>query len=280
MKKRFLIVTFLIVSFITTSCNREFERAFKSTDPEVIINTARSMYEQEKWANAISLFEKSVPYFSGKKEAGEISYKSAMANYKDKNYRLAGTQFKQFHVNNLKDSLAEQALYLSAFCYYEGVPEYNLDQENTYSALKELQNFVDTYPNSNKVKEATQYIDELQHKLEKKAFKIAESYYKTLEFRAASIAFDNLLEDFPDTKYREEAMFYSLKAKHDWAVNSRLDRRRNYIKNVLTQHRLFVKAFPSSKYLKDANKLLKDLDEAEQEIIKWEKRINSQNKNT
>lgn len=251
-----------------------------STDGEFILATANQYFEEGKWKQAISLYERTVPYYAGKEEAVDIAHNSATANFNDENFRLAGFQFKNFHeAYKATDPRAEEALFQSAFCYYKGSPEYNLDQTNTFSALKELQFFIDSYPESDKIPQINDYIDELQAKLEKKAFEIAKTYYKTVEYRAASVALDNMLEEFPDTEYREEAMFLSLKAKHDWAVNSRIDRRKGYIRNAHTQYRLFAKAFPNSKFMNEAQKLDKNLDDASAELEQIEEKIRKLSKN-
>jgi TolA-binding protein len=47
--------------------------------------------------------------------------------------------------------------------------DYNLDQSNTTSAINELQEFLNNYPNSEKAKNINDLIDELNYKLEFKA---------------------------------------------------------------------------------------------------------------
>ena len=246
----------LIMMAVVVSCNKRFEKAMKSTDKDFILQTANEFYEEGKWANAIELYAKVSSAFSGTEHSADIAYKQADANFQDKNYRLAAHQFKTFYITNPTDPRAEEAAYRSAYSFYTDSPDYNLDQTSTYSAIDELQSFINAYPNSSRVEEANGYINELRQKLEKKAFEIAKIYYKTLKYKAAGIAFDNMLDDYPDTKYREEAMMYSLRSKYELAVNfSRFDRKELRLQEALTQYRLFTKAFPSSKFSDEANKI-------------------------
>ncbi len=247
----------LFALFILVSCNKRYEAAMKSSDKDLILQTANELYEDGKWAFAIELYSKVASAFSGTEHAADISYKTADANYQDKNYRLAAHQFKTFYITNPTDPRAEEAAFRSAYSFYIDSPDYNLDQTSTYSAINELQNFINAYPESSKVEEANGYINELRQKLERKAFEIAKIYYKTLKYKAAGIAFDNMLDDFPDTKYREEAMMYSLRSKYELAVNySRYDTKDLRLQNAVTQHRLFVKAYPDSKFKDEADKIL------------------------
>ena len=246
----------LVVLTLAVSCNKRFEKAMKSSDKDLILQTANELYEEGKWANAIELYQKVSSAFSGTEQAADIAYKQADANFQDKNYRLAAHQFKTFYITNPSDPRAEEAAYRSAYSFYTDSPVYNLDQTSTYSAIDELQSFINSYPNSSRVPEANNYINELRQKLEKKAFEIAKIYYKTLKYKAAGIAFDNMLDDFPDTKFREEAMIYSLRSKYELAVNySRFDRKDLRLQEAMTQYRLFTKAFPGSKFKDEAEKI-------------------------
>lgn len=255
-------VVLLFTLLVLSACNRRMEKALKSSDKNYILQIANEFYDEGKWVNAIDLYSKISASFSGTEEGTDIAYKQADANYNDKNYRLAGHQFKTFYLTNPGDSRAEDAAFRSAYSFYIDSPEYNRDQKSTYNAIDELQAFINTYPDSQKVEEANNYINELRQKLEKKAFEIAKIYYKTMKYKAAGIAFDNMLDDYPDTYLREEAMMYSLRSKYELAVNySRFEDKELRLQNALTQYRLFSKAYPSSKFMDEANKIQKKIQD-------------------
>lgn len=259
MVKRAGILLFVLAVLI--SCSKRMEQALKSSDKDFILQIADEFYEEGKWANAIELYSKIMVAFAGTEQGPDIAYKQADANYQDKNYRLAAHQFKSFYLTYPADPRAEDAAFRSAYSYYTHSPVYNRDQSSTYNAIDELQAFINAYPNSSKVGEANQYIDELRQKLEKKAFEIAKIYYKTLNYRAAGIAFDNMLDDYPDTKFREEVMMYSLRSKYELAVNySRSDAKELRLNNAMTQYRLFLKDYPNSEFKSEAEKIFGELN--------------------
>lgn len=244
----------IIAVFALTSCNKSYEKALKSNDPKLMLKVADEQYAAKNWLYAIDLYKRIAGSYAGTKEAEMIAYNSAMANLMDENFPLAARQFKNFHINFLRSARAEEALFMSAYSYYKGSPEYNLDQQNTYEAIKELQNFIDVYPTSNKVKEANTYINELQEKLEKKAFEIARAYYVTLKYKAASISFSNFLTDFPDSELREKAYIYLVRANSQLALKSIFSKKQLRLQEALTAYRLFIKKFPNSQYLREANR--------------------------
>lgn len=259
MIKKNLIVLLLLV--VLVSCNRTYERAMKSNDPELILNAANQMYEDGKWAYSIDLYQKVSSSFAGTDKAEDIAYNSAMANFNDKNYPLAARQFKNYYISYRSSKRSEEALFMSAFSYYKGSPDYNLDQKNTHSALRELQGFIDVFPGSSRVKDVNAYMKELQHKLEKKNFAIAKSYYKTLKFKSAEVAFANFLDDFPDSSYREEAYIYLLRAQSQLAIKSVYSKKELRLTEATTRHRLFKKYYPESEYTKEADQLMEQLNE-------------------
>ncbi|MXV38935.1 outer membrane protein assembly factor BamD [Flavobacteriaceae bacterium Ap0902] len=247
------VIIGIFLTLFLVSCNRTYEKGMKSKDPAFILNSADNLYEQEKWAYAIELYRKAAPSYAGKEESERIALNSAYANFYDKNYELAAKQFKNFYLSFNNSPVAEEALYMSAFSYYQGSPDYNLDQSNTYEALRELQNFIDTYPESERVETVNGYIDELQKKLERKAFEIAKSYYNTLKYKAATVSFANFMDDFPDSYLREEAFIYLLRSRAELGIQSVYDKKENRLKDAATTYRLFVKTFPESSYLDEAN---------------------------
>lgn len=256
------------------SCERRLNQALKSTDKDLILKVAEEYEQRKKYSQAISLYEYANKFIVGTDEAPEVSYRTAYLNYLDKNYRLAAHQFKNFVMSYPKDSRADEAAFMAAYCYYADSPDYNLDQTNTRDALKELQLYIDTYPNSDKIAECNRMMDDLTRKLEKKAFENAKTLYKVTEYKAAIISFDNVLSDFPDTKLREDILIYSLRAKTELAVNSIHRLQNERINDAVNSYNNFCKLFPKSEYLDEAKRLNNRLENARIVYQNKEKSIN------
>ena len=54
---------------------------------------------KKKWTDALALYERLTNLVAGTDDAPEVVYKSAYANYYDKNYKLAAHQFKNFRLH-------------------------------------------------------------------------------------------------------------------------------------------------------------------------------------
>lgn len=248
-------ISLLVLSVILLSCKTEMDQAMKSADKDFILKVANEKFAKKKWADALALYDRLPNLVAGTDDAPNVVFNSAYANYYDKNYRLAANQFKNFVISFPQDSRKEEAAYLSALCYYEGSLQYNLDQSNTESAITELQNFLNEYPDSERSKNITQLVDELAYKLEFKAFENAKQYYKMGEYKAAAVTFENVLEDFPATKLRPKIYDIIMKSKYELAVNSIYDLKKERLDNAAAYTRRISAELPNSEYSKTADEL-------------------------
>ena len=274
--KRLLLVIFAF--FALSACNRQQDLAMKSADKDFILKVANEKFEKKKWKDAIALYERLSNLVAGTDDAANVVYNSAYANYYDKNYKLAGHQFKNFAVTFPQDKRAEDASYMSALCYYQGSMDYNLDQSSTELAINELQNFLSSYPNSEKSKNINELIDELTYKLEFKAYENARQYYKMADYRAASVAFENVLEDFPSTKLREKIYDYMLKSKYELAVNSIYDLKKDRIESAIAFTKQVEREVPNSANAKTATDLRTKLEKEKVSFIELEKKVEARKK--
>ena len=127
------------------------------------------------------------------------------------------------------------------------------DQTDTKNAIKELQLFINRYPESKRKEECNDLISKLRAKLEIKYFEISKQYYFLDDYKAAIVSFENVLKDFPDTKYREEAMYLIVKANYAYAVKSIDNKKADRLKLTIDAYNKFASYYPAeSKYGKDA----------------------------
>ncbi len=269
--KRLLLVIFAI--FALSACNRKQDLAMKSADKDFILKVANEKFEKKKWKDAIALYERLSNLVAGTDDAANVVYNSAYANYYDKNYKLAGHQFKNFAVTFPQDKRSEDASYMSALCYYQGSMDYNLDQSSTELAINELQNFLNNYPNSEKSKNINELIDELTYKLEFKAYENARQYYKMADYRAAGVAFENVLEDFPSTKLRPKIYDFMLKSKYELAVNSIYDLKKDRIENAIAFTKQVEREVPNTENAKTATDLRTKLEKEKVTFAELEKKV-------
>ena len=258
------------------SCKTEQQIALQSADKNLILKVANEKFEKKKWQDALALYERLSNLVAGTDDAPNVVFNSAYANYYDKVYKLAGYQFKNFSVSFPQDPRREEAAYMSAICYYQGSLDYNLDQTSTESAVNELQDFLNNYPNSERSKNISEMIDELSYKTEFKAYENARQYFKMAEYKAANVALENVLNDYPGTKLRPKIYDYILRSRYELATNSIYDLKKDRIESALAFTRQVEKELPGTDYAKTALDLRGKLDKEKENFAKIEKQVEAQ----
>ena len=231
--KKFLI---LIIPIVLLSSCSEYQKAYKREDADFKNEVATKMYNKGKYSKAIRLFEQIAPVYKGKPQAENTFYLYAQSYYQTKQYYLAGYQFESFASSYPKSEKVEEAAFLGAKCYSLLSPRYSLDQSDTDKAMDKLQNFIDTYPTSTYLQDANDVIKVLKNKLERKAFEIAKQYNTISDYKAALIALENFISDFPGTQYKEEALFYKLDSAYQLAINSIPSKMQERLNNAKTAY--------------------------------------------
>jgi len=255
--KKIISLLFLVVLF--SSCS-EYQKALKSEEIDSKYQVAAKMYDKGKYDKALRLFEQIAPSFKGKPQAEKLFYMYAQAYYKTKQYYLAGYQFENFSSSYPRSEKQEETSFLGAKCYSKLSPSYSLDQADTDKALEKLQSFIDTYPNSTFLPEANGIVKELRFKIEKKAFENAKQYNTISDFKAAQIAFDNFISDFPGTTFKEEALFYKLDSAYKLAINSVPQKMEERLNNAKTAYNSLVKFKADSKFKSKADEMLAKIE--------------------
>lgn len=220
---------------------------------------ANTLYQKGEYDKSIRLYELIVPSYTGKKESEVVIYRLAEANYNVEDYTTAIYYYEKFLRGFPKSTEIENAQFKVAESYFELSPKYSVSQTDTRQALESYQEFIDNNPDSEKIGEANQKVNTLNLKLEKKAFEIAKQYFKIGNYKSAIVAFDNVILDFLGTSYKEEAMFYKFRSAFELAINSISTKKEERQRKALKAFSRYKKAFPLSKYLKDAEGLHKKL---------------------
>jgi len=235
------------------SCASKFGQVLKSKDKEYKLKMAEQYYAKKDYDKAQQLYTDLLPLFKGDPRFEDIYYKYASTAYNQKDYINAENLFKTYSENFPNSSRVEEAEYMRCMSFYQQSPKIDLDQTNTVKTISLLQAFINTHPDSKRVKDATDIIDECRRKLEAKEFKNAQLYYDLGYFKSASVAFTVLMDDFPDSENGDTYAFSSIKSAYRYAEMSIIGKQEERFGQVISQVDDFNQRFPDSKLLADAN---------------------------
>lgn len=255
----------LLVIISVVSCS-DFTKLQKSTDLELKYTKAKEFFEKGDYLKASTLLEELMGLYKGTPKGEEIYYYYAQTQFEMGDYSLAGYYYRNFVRTYPASKHAEEFAYMNAYCYYLNSPVYSLDQTDTKAAIKEFQLFINRYPGSTRIGECNEIIDKLRAKLEKKSYETAKQYYHVGDYKASIVAFNNTLKEYPDTKYREELMFLTIKANYLLAENSIDAKKMERYKSASEAYLKFVDTFKTSKYLREAESIYNNTLKAQEKI--------------
>lgn len=246
-----LILASVVLVLLVTSCNK-YNKVFKSKDYEYKLKMADEYYSKGKYKIAQQLYEELFPVFKGTLKFEELYYKDAYCFYHMGMYADAENLFKGFLEVFPNSKMAEEVDYMRSYCFYKQSPKVELEQVNTVRAMGMMQTFINTHPGSERNKEASEIIDKCRAKLEKKEHRAAELYYNMGQFRAAAIAYSNLINNYPESALGDEYKLKAVISYYKFANLSIVDKQVERYEKVIEEYEDFVDRYPESKLLKEA----------------------------
>jgi outer membrane protein assembly factor BamD len=245
----------LIVALLLTNCTG-INKVLKSKDFEYKLRMAEKYYAKKKWNYAYQLFEDVVPYYKTGKEFEDIYYKMAYSTYNQKDYQNAENFFKTFLELFPNSPRAEEVDFMRSYSFYKQSPKPELDQTNTIKAMGMMQSFINTHPGSTRIKEANEIIDQCRAKLEIKDGKSAQLYFDLGQFRAAGVAFGEMMTNYPESPRSEEYKYMMIKSYYRFAELSVEEKKTERFEKVIQECNEFIDRFPESKLAKDVEHYL------------------------
>jgi len=258
------LIYILVIALTFNSCG-EYQKVLKTEDIGAKFKMGTELFDAGNYAKAHRLFLQIVPKYRGKPQAEKLMYMYARSFYEMREYHTANYQAERFVSAYPTSEKAEEIAYLGAKSFYHLSPVYSKEQEETVVAIQKLQEFINGFPESSYAEEATVLVQELDFKLEKKAYEIAKQYYTIAptvnrgDYNSAIKAFDNFISEFPGTSFREDAMFFKFDSAYKLAVNSVAWKKEARVKEAILFYNSFKTRYSSSERIAEADKKNEEL---------------------
>ena len=246
----------LIAVVFLAGCSKGITKILKSPDPEYKLRIAEKYYAKKTYNKAQVIYEDVMPYYKTRPEFQDIYYKYAYCAYYMDDFPNAENLFKTFLEIFPNSPKGEEADYMRAYCYFKQSPKPELDQTNTIKTIGMLQIFINTHPGSERNKEASRIIDLCRKKLETKDYSSAKLYYDMGQFRAAGVAFNALLNTYPESAAADEYKLMIIKSFYEYAQLSIEAKKAERFEQVIHECQEFVDRYPESKFRKEAENYL------------------------
>lgn len=273
--RRFFAIIVGVLALGLSACS-DFSKIQKNGTDDEKYKAAQKYFTKKDWYRAGVLFEEIIPKLKGSTEQELSQFNYAYTQYNQGLYEPAAQLFKRFYETFARSESAPDAMYMYALSLYKSTPGFNLDQSNTISAMSALQDFVNTNPDSEHVKDCTGLILDLRRRLERKAYERAKQYYKVSGFSIANykssvVSINNFQREFPDSEYNEELAYLKVDAEYNLAANSIAEKQKERFQDAVAFYKAFQEKYPNSKYLKQAEKMHENSTKELDRIAKEEK---------
>lgn len=299
-----------ILTIITLSaCNQDYNKVLKTEDIDAKYNAAIKYYNDAQAEDSIARakaklpqqkdttttdskkkkkkvktnergYAKALPIFdallvdmrlSGDRRLEEVYFFYAYCLSKTGDYASAAFHFKNYKDTYTRSPRREEAWYMYVFCKYAMTYPVELDQSSTKQAIQELQLFINYYPNSKKVDECNDIMDELRGRLRQKEYNQAMLYYNIGDYKAAVTSMRNLIKEYPGIEQREQLSYLIVKSHYQFAAKSIESKQEERYNETVEEYNKFKALFPKSTYLNELEDLHTKVKMALAEIEKAKK---------
>lgn len=253
------ILCIFVIAILFASCG-EYNRVLKNPDREVRFEYAKRYFEEKKYGRTITLLESVMTSYVGYAQEQEILFLLAQAYLYDKDYETANAYFKQYYNKFPRGEYAELARYNAPYALYLDSPDVRLDQTNTIKAIQGFQDFLENFPQSDKVSQAQDLMFALQEKLAEKELLAARLYFNLgmlngNNYESCVVTSREALKNYSYSSFAEEFQILIVRAKSEEAYYSTPAKKPTRYREVIDEHFNYVNMFPEGKYLAESTKL-------------------------
>lgn len=254
---RYFSIALLSLIVLTGACRNK--DLIRPGDPlNVAYDKSLALYEEGKYDDAAYGFDLVTRMGRGTNFSKDAQFYLAESYYADKQYILAASEYQRFVSYYPRDEKRQEVEYKLAMCYYQQSPRYRLDQTPTRRAIELFQLFNTKYPDSERVVESAERIDELRNKLARKAFEAGEFYLRTNRYLAASIYFDQVVDQYPESMWAERSLLKQIETYIIYADNSIETKQAERYNKAISNYEKYLQLFPQSNSRAEAESLYLD----------------------
>ena len=240
-----------------TGCKSEYELLLEGNDADAKYAEAFNLFNQGKYVKSSQLFESLASMTGGTERDDTVQYYWGLSNYRYRDYYTAETNFTTFIASYPLSPFAEDARYFRIDCLYRQTLRYELDQKPSYSAITAIKEYMSDYPDSPYCEICRTMLADLDERLDRKAYENARLYYKMEDYKAAIVAFRNVLKDDSENIYREDILYHIAMSTYKYASLSYPEKMKERYLVFVDDYLNFVGEYPDSSYRRELNTLYK-----------------------
>ena len=205
--------------------------------------------EKKDWLEAMQAFRVLTLNHSGSNLVDDALYYLGETHIQMKEYPVAVVTYRRLIRDFPQSPYADKGQYQMALSIFKQSSPVHLTQDKTFEAIRELQIFLDEYPDSEMAPEAIKLLQTCLDKVAEKDYKIGHLYFKMHDWEAARLYLTELLEEFPMSNWAS-------KAQYDVAES--YAREENW-EEAIEQYSIYVQSYFDEELQEKARKRLEEI---------------------
>ena len=205
MKKRPVFAVILMLAMLFIASEDAFAKRAKRYDCAGRIARAIKYYNKNRWGDVKTVLEEVKINCSGYAAMDTALYYLGKANMAMKQYSSASLEFEVFLQDYPNSPFAQEVHFLIGNCKLKEASTYERDQTKTKDAIRELEEFLELYPEGQYADSAKRSVEEGMEKLVKKEVMNARFYEKIGQYEAAIVYYNIIIDEFPESSYIGES---------------------------------------------------------------------------
>jgi len=255
MRNKALVGVFCLALLGLASCKSQYEALLEGNDVDAKYKAAFEYFNSGKYKKAADLFESMSVMTNGTDRDDTVQFYWGLSNYRYKDFVTAETNFNNFIQKYPHSPFTDNAEFLRIDCLYKSALRYELDQTPTYKAMTAIYNYKREHPGTLNAGVCNRMLEDLNERLDRKAYENAKIYYTMEDYKAARVALRNVLKDDSDNQYREDILYYTAMSSYKYANLSVPAKQKERFLIFEDDYFNFIGEYPESKYRKELDNL-------------------------
>ena len=180
------------------------------TPPEELYRLAEEAVEDKDYEDARQLIDQIRDEFPFSKYAAEAELLGADMAYKRKEWEEAAAAYRSFEELHPTHSRVDYAIFRRGLAYLQTSLGADRDQTGTRNAAEALQKLLFAHPQTQYAGEARERLTQAREKLAEHELYVARYYARKEEYEAALTRLRGLVQNYPETSHRDEALGLAL----------------------------------------------------------------------